>query len=121
MRKTTFITRIVWDSLDRDLRKAILIKSQMRRDEIINKMFASNLENKLRELGEHDLANMLFPPEELSANAEYGGARLIHEEDGQVFYHDPIYDVVAVYEFPSWNFIQEITLADYNKNYGGVK
>lgn len=63
MRKSTFITRLVWDSLDRDLRKAILIKTELKRTDIINKMFVSKLEDELRIRGEHELANMLTDQE----------------------------------------------------------
>ncbi len=60
MRKTTFITELVWRSLNKEIRKAILIKTGLRRNEIVNTMFASSLESRLREHGEHELANMLY-------------------------------------------------------------
>jgi len=61
MRKTEYLSQRAWQSIDPDLRRAILRALQCKRADLVSKtLFIANIENKLRECGEHELANMLI-------------------------------------------------------------
>ncbi|MDF1538627.1 MAG: hypothetical protein P1Q69_06975 [Candidatus Thorarchaeota archaeon] len=64
MRKSTYINRKFWYSLDSELRKAILRVLPLRKTDIVDQyMYIGTLENRLRERGEHELAEKLLKEE----------------------------------------------------------
>jgi len=66
MRKTEYLSQRAWQSIDPDLRRAILRALQCKRADLVSKtLFVSSLESKLRERGEHELANMLVKQESI--------------------------------------------------------
>lgn len=61
MRKSSYLSRTVWQQLPPGLRRAILARTGLRRADIVdNGKFVSNLEDELRTRGEHHLANLLL-------------------------------------------------------------
>ncbi|MDF1538629.1 MAG: hypothetical protein P1Q69_06985 [Candidatus Thorarchaeota archaeon] len=60
-RRVTYVNRRVWYSLDSELRKAILRVLPLRKTDIVDQyMYIGTLENRLRERGEHELAEKLL-------------------------------------------------------------